>query len=184
MTTAHKRREVVYDASPTLSRFHLSEAFVRGVRGPVGSGKSTAMCAEIMSRAKRQEPSPNGKRRTRWAIVRNTYRELADTTLKTWLDWFPEEAVGPFHHGDMAHRITVGDLDLEVMFRALDRPDDVKKVLSLELTGAWVNEAREVPKSIIDALGDRTARLVGSTMRRRSAPWSTVLLVESLRPTR
>ncbi len=47
---------------------------------------------------------------------------------------------------------------MEVLFRALDRPDDAKKVLSLELTGAWVNEAREVPKGIIDALGDRVGR--------------------------
>ncbi len=58
----------------------------------------------------------------------------------------------------MTHHIQVDDVDMEVLFRALDRPDDAKKVLSLELTGAWVNEAREVPKGIIDALGDRTGR--------------------------
>jgi len=39
---------------------------------------------------------------------------------------------------------------LEVIFLALDRPEDVKKLLSLELTGVWINEARELPKSIID----------------------------------
>ena len=149
---------VIYNASETLSRFHESEAFVRGVRGPVGSGKSTAMCWEIMTRARQQAPSPDGKRRTRWVVVRNTYRELMDTTLKTWLEWFPEEAMGPFSRGDMIHHIRIDDLDLEVLFRALDRPDDAKKILSLELTGAWVNEAREVPKGIIDALGDRVGR--------------------------
>jgi hypothetical protein len=49
-------------------------------------------------------------------------------------------------------------LDMEVMFRALDRPDDIKKVLSMELTGAWINEAREVPKGLIDGLGDAVGR--------------------------
>ena len=151
-------RQIVYDASPTLSTFHRSDAFMRGVRGPVGSGKSTGMCWEIMRRAREQKPSPDGKRRSRWVVVRNTYRELKDTTLRTWLDWFPEVHTGSFHHGDMVHHIQIDDLDMEVMFRALDRPDDAKKVLSLELTGAWVNEAREIPKGIIDALGDRTGR--------------------------
>lgn len=91
-------------------------------------------------------------------MVRNTYRELEDTTLKTWLDWFTEDSFGRFNHNTMSHHIKMGDLDLEVLFRALDRPDDAKKVLSLELTGAWVNEAREVPKGIIDALTDRVGR--------------------------
>ena len=151
-------REIVYNASPTLSRLHRSDAFVRGIRGPVGSGKSTGMCWEIMRRAREQKPGPDGIRRTRWAVVRNTYRELTDHTLKTWLDWFPEDIFGAFHHGNMIHHIKHEDLDAEVMFRALDRPDDVKKVLSLELTGAWVNEAREVPKGIIDVLTDRVGR--------------------------
>jgi hypothetical protein len=127
-----------------------------------------------MSRARRQKPGADGKRRSRWVVVRNTYRELKDTTLKTWLDWFPENALGPFHHGDMTHHITVDDLDLEVLFRALDRPDDVKKVLSLEITGAWVNEAREVPKSIIDALGDRTGRY--PSVRDGGCTWRGVIM--------
>jgi ketosteroid isomerase-like protein len=152
-----------YYASETLSRFHTCDDFVRGVRGPYASGKSTGMCWELWGRAHNQEPDKEGVRRTRWAVVRNTYRELADTTLKTWLDWFREDWVGTFSRGDMTHHIkrSLGDgtrLDMEVMFRALDRPDDAKKVLSLELTGAWINEAREVPKTIVDALADRTGR--------------------------
>lgn len=151
-------RRVVYNASPTLTKFHLSNAFVRGIRGPVGSGKSTGMCWELFSRAQRQARNAQGKRVTRWAVVRNTYRELADTTVKTWLDWFGDESLGKFNSQDMTHPIVSGDVEMEVMFRALDRPQDVKKVLSLELTGAWVNEAREVPKAVVDALCDRVGR--------------------------
>ena len=40
----------VYHAEPTLARFHASDAFFRGVRGPLGSGKSVGCCAEVMSR--------------------------------------------------------------------------------------------------------------------------------------
>ncbi len=87
-------RRITYIASPTLARFHASNAFVRGIKGPVGSGKSTGMSIEIMRRAQEQKPAPDGRKHTRWAVVRNTYRELADKTLKTWLDWFPEEIFG------------------------------------------------------------------------------------------
>src|SRR6056300_1226734 len=83
-----------YQASPTLADFHASNAFVRGVKGPIGSGKSVGCCLEIFIRAKQQHPSIDGKRRTRWAVVRNTGPELETTTIKTWLDWFPEAVFG------------------------------------------------------------------------------------------
>ncbi|MGE3479761.1 MAG: hypothetical protein AB7G80_09875, partial [Dongiaceae bacterium] len=143
----------------TLRQFMLSDSFFRGIRGPVGSGKSVACCAEILHRAVQQKPGPDGKRRTRWAVVRNTNPQLRTTTIKTWLDWFPESIWGNFNWSvPYTHRIQVGELDIEVIFLALDRPEDVKKLLSLELTGAWINEAREVPKSIVDACTMRVGR--------------------------
>jgi hypothetical protein len=62
---------------------------------------------------------------------------------------------------------------MEVIFLALDRPEDVKKLLSLELTGVWVNEAREIPKSIIDATTMRVGRY--PSMREGGATWSGVI---------
>lgn len=147
-----------YKASPTLSRFHSSRAFYRFLIGPRGSGKSTGSCVEIFRRGQEQCRGPEGIRRTRWAVVRNTYRELEDTTLNTWLDWWKPEWFGKMNYNDMIHVVRYKDVEMEVLFRALDTPKDVKKVLSLELTGAWVNECREVPKSIIDGLGDSVGR--------------------------
>ena len=150
--------EVEYQASTTLAEFHNCDDFMRAIIGPIGSGKSSACSWEIFRRATQQEPGPDGIRRTRWAIVRNTYRELADTTLKTWLDWFPEEHIGKLHKQDMMHVVKYGDTETEILFRALDRPADVKKLLSLELTGAWVNEAKEVPRAVVDMLQGRVGR--------------------------
>ncbi len=152
-----------YNAERTISFFHLDSSPVRGLLGPLGSGKSTGCCLEIMMRACVQPVDDTGKRRSRWAVIRNTYRELHDTTLQTWLDWFPEEQYGEFSKGDMTHMIRVRlpdgtELELDVMFRALDRPKDIKKLLSLELTAAWVNEAREIPKAIVDMLQLRIGR--------------------------
>jgi hypothetical protein len=63
-----------FRTSPMVYNFLQSDAFVRGLMGPVGSGKSYACAAEVMLRAVRQKPSPvDGIRYTRFAIVRNSY---------------------------------------------------------------------------------------------------------------
>jgi hypothetical protein len=96
-------------------------------------------------------------------VVRNTYRELEDTTIRTWGDWFAGSGYGSLRRDGMTWPLKFGlpdgtRVDADVLFRALDTPDDVKKVLSLEITGAWVNEAREVPKAIVDGLFSRCGR--------------------------
>lgn len=149
---------IVYNAEPTATRFHNDNAFYRCMRGPVRSGKSTSMCAEIVKRASEQAPGPDGIRRTRFAVIRNTYRELEDTTLKTWLMWYPEGKLGRMNKQNMVYTLQFNDIICEVLFRALDRPKDVAKLLSLELTAAWINEAREVPKVIVDTVGDRVCQ--------------------------
>lgn len=141
-----------------LRQFMLSDVFVRGVRGPIGSGKSTCCAVDVLRRAKAQKPF-EGIRRTRWAVIRNTSPELRTTTMKTWGQVFPEAQWGPIRWSSpFTHHIRKGDLDCEVIFLGLDKPDDVKKLLSLELTGAWINEAREVPKVILDGITGRVGR--------------------------
>ena len=163
-------------AGETLRRFMLSDMFVRGIRGPVGSGKSACCAIEIMRRAMAQAPDPQTKmRRTRFAIVRNTNPELKTTTIKTWLDWFPERVFGKFNwQPPYTHRIIKGDVDLEVIFLAMDRDEDVKKLLSLELTGAWGNEARELPKAVIDGMTMRVGRF--PSMKDGGCTWQGVWL--------
>lgn len=160
--------DLQYDPSPTLDKFHLDDTFVRVVTGPIRSGKSTGMCMEILQRILMQEPQADGVCRSRWVVIRNTYRELEDTTLTTWLLWIPEKQFGKFNNRSMTHKLRFKMMhpklsklvryEADVMFRALDIPDDRKKLLSLEVTGGWVNEAREVPKAVIDTLTDRVGQ--------------------------
>ena len=109
------------------------------------------------------ETPPVGKvRRSRWAVVRNSYRELQDTTLQTWREWVPQP-LRAWKASDMLDsvRIPLPDgtrVEADVLFRALDRPDDIGKLLSLEVTGAWINEAREIPRAVFDAIQGRLGR--------------------------
>lgn len=154
-----KRIEYDYSYVPTVREFAASNAFIRGLVGPFGSGKSSGCVIEFIRRAQAQKPGPDGIRRSRWAAIRNTFRELDDTTIRTVFQWLPVEYFGKYYVQD--HRYVVKafeGVEFEILFRALDTPEDVKKLLSLELTGAWVNEGREVPWSIIDALTGRIGR--------------------------
>lgn len=157
-------KNIVYEPSPTGKRFHRSNAFVRGLMGPVGSGKSVCCVMELLRRAMEQEADESGVRRTRWAIIRNTYPELKATTIKTFQAWIPEEicpitymspieGITGFRHPD--GRTTV---EMNVLFVSMDKAKDAKKVLSLDITGAWLNEVREIPKSIVDAVIGRCGR--------------------------
>lgn len=157
-----------------LERFRASDAFVRGIRGPIGSGKSTACVVEIIRRATLQAKAPDGLRYSRWAVIRNTYPELKTTTIKTWHQWLPPHVGRWQAEGPPTHFLEHGDLRMEVMFLAMDRPEDVRKALSLEVTGAWINEAREVPRAIVDALTGRLGRYPGPALG--GASWKGLMM--------
>ena len=155
-----------FSNSPTVWKFINDDSFVRGLMGPVGSGKSYGCAAEIMLRAVKQKPSPrDGIRYTRFVVVRNTYPELRTTTIKTWQELFPEGVWGGMrwqppitHHLRLPARGDAAGIDCEVIFLALDTPQSARKLLSLEITGAWCNEARELPKAVVDGLTHRVGR--------------------------
>src|SRR5262245_5153314 len=50
--------------------------------GPVGSTKTTTICFWLLTRAASQEPSPDGIRRSRFAITRNTLTSIKQTVLR------------------------------------------------------------------------------------------------------
>lgn len=158
---------------PVSRKFMRSDAFFRGIMGPFGSGKSTVCIMEILRRAKAQRLSADGKRRSRWAVIRNTYPELKTTTIKSWHQWVPPSMGRWVDTGPPTHHITEGELDLEVIFVSLDRPDDIAKLLGMELTGAWVDECREIPKAVIDGLTGRVGRYPSTMMG--GSEWSGII---------
>lgn len=152
----------------------LSDAFVRGIMGPVGSGKTTACLIECMRRSMMQEPGPDGIRRVRGAVIRNTYPELKTTTIKSWHEWFPPTVGNWAWEGPPRHRMQFEGYDIEVLFLALDRPEDISRLLSLEITWAYVNEARELGYPVIRALLTRIGRY--PAMRQGGATWKGLVM--------
>jgi hypothetical protein len=160
---------------PTVEDFMMWDKRIRGVVGPFGSGKSSGMLWEMIRRGHMQRPGSDGIRRTRWAVVRNTYVQLSDTTIKTVLDWLPPMVFGNYRSAAHEYIITgFMGVEIELLFRALDKPEQISNLLSLELTGAWVNEAREVPKAIIDGIDGRINRFPSN--REGGRTWTGIIM--------
>jgi len=148
--------DIKYTAPPTVSKFMQSDAFHRAIMGPLGSGKSVACCIEIARRAAQVPAWDRGIRRSKWLVTRNTRDQLMKTTLETWVKWLRD--LGHWRESKSTFEMRFGDVACDVIFLPLDKPDDVGRVLSLELTGAWVNEAREVPVSLPTDIKGRLRR--------------------------
>jgi len=165
--------------STSLGNLMRSDAVIRAIMGPIGSGKSVGCAMELVRRACLQQPDSKGIRKTRFAIIRNTVRMLRDTTIKTVHDWLPPDLAGRWYATTntfmLNFRLPDGTtVNSEWMFRPLDSSDDVRNLLSLELTGAWINEYREVnPDVFINLLGR-----IGRYPKQGDAPptWTGVVM--------
>ena len=156
-----------YIPPPTIERFmHDDEHIVRIVVGPIGSGKSMGMIMEILRRACQQTPY-NGTRYTRWAVIRNTLQQLRLTVLADI-----QQYLSPIVHyyvtdSTVQIRAPLPDgtqVHCDIIMIPLDTKDDVRRLLSTQLTGGWVNELREVPIEIVSALLGRLGRYPSRTM--------------------
>jgi hypothetical protein len=153
---------IIYKPPETIKAFIKdyapSRLFYSWIVGPVGSGKTTGLFFKLAYMAKLQKPSPDGIRRTRAVIVRNTLPQLRDTTLSSWNYWFKHGQAGDWLATQNKFVLRFDDVECEVLFRPLDTADDVARVLSLEVTFAILDEFVQIPREIVDALSARLGR--------------------------
>jgi hypothetical protein len=87
-----------------------------------------------------------------------TRQQLKDTTLRSWIEWIKPGVFGKWKESEMIFQLRFKDVESDIMFRALDSPEDVQRVLSMEASAAWINEAREIPLEILQAIMSRVGR--------------------------
>lgn len=147
---------VDFTAPPTLATFMKSKAFGRIAAGPVGSGKTTACLIEILRRSMAQAKAPDGYRYTRWAVVRQTLKQLKDTVLKDAQSWF--EGLGEWRVSENTYYLRFGDVNSELVFIPLENSEDQARLLSMQLTGAWLSEAIEMNFDVLAPVSGRIGR--------------------------
>lgn len=159
----------VYNASRTIAEFFACDSMEQLILGPIGSGKTTGVLMKIITLAHQQEPNANGERKTRWGVVRNTKPQLKDSVLKTVFDWLPPDGrriIWKEQDATLELRLPLPDgtvVKAELLFRALDDERDARRLLSVEYTGVWFSEFREIPLQLrTDALS-RTGRYPSKT---------------------
>ncbi len=151
-----------YTPPKSLLPFLLSDKFASFVIGPYGSGKTTAGILKIAYEAAKVAKSRDGVRRSRVAIVRNTMPMLRDSTIPDFLKWFPDGVAGIYRKTERVFELQLGSggdkVVCEVLFRGLDDANDVRQLLSTQLTFGVMDEFREIHPQVYEALAGRVGR--------------------------
>ena len=150
------------DCSETMAAFHRHDGQFRCIVGAVGSGKTTAALWEICFFLPRHMALTYNIQHTKFAVVRKTYERLMDTDWYEINHWFPNNV---WHAQRRIMEIHFPKskgcpypLFVELYFRSLDQDDSMDKLRSLNLTGAWVDEAWEVKQGPKELLITRLGR--------------------------
>lgn len=168
--------EISFDAPKTVGEFMLSKAFFRLIAGPVGSGKTTGIIMELLRRACEQEPGEDGIRHTRFGIMRQTLSQLKNTVLKDIIHWMNDIAYWKVSENTVHVRFL--DVDSEWLLLPLETPEDQRRILSLQLTGAWLSEAIEMDADLVGPIAGRCGRY--PTGSNGVATWAGVVLDTNL----
>src|SRR3954469_10208387 len=116
MTIRQRRTQIA--ALPSQQRFFESSAFAKGFSGPVGSGKTYALCYEALSCAVRN-PGRVG------LLGAPTYPMLHDVTLRTLLEILEQRNI-PFAHHKQHGVIELSRSRSKILLRSLERFENLR----------------------------------------------------------
>jgi hypothetical protein len=120
---------IVYDPLPSQKLFHDSEARFKGFSGPVGSGKSQALCQEAI-RLAYVNPGRLG------LIGAPTYPMLRDATLTALTETLETNRI-PFEYNKAENVMVFPETRSKIVFRSLD---DFEKLRGTNLAWFGVDE--------------------------------------------
>lgn len=153
-----------YSPPRSLVKFFTSEEFISLVVGPLGSTKSTAGIMKIAYHAKKMAPCADGIRRSRCVWIRNTREQLRDTSIPDVLSWFPDGVAGEYRKTENEFILRFDDVECKILFRGLDDSKDVRRLLSLQVSFAVMDEFREINEEIFKTVQGRLGRYPNKQM--------------------
>jgi hypothetical protein len=106
------RLDIAYSPLPSQKAFHESGARFKGFSGPVGSGKSAALCQEALRMA-----FVNAGRTG--LLGAPTYPMLRDTTQASFLEVLEENEI-PYELNRSENILTLRDVGSRILFRSLE----------------------------------------------------------------
>lgn len=178
MTGAIAKPRELRRIGPIADAYIASRAFIKGIMGPVGSGKTIASGQAFLQLAKKQGGVMGRDgvlvRKSRFAIIRDTYPNLDRNTIPSWWKIIPKH-VGDFvNSSPRIHRFgfvlrrdghildqlapVLEVCQVEMEFRAIGDQTVEDALRGLEVTAALVNEADRTHPDILTFLAGRVGR--------------------------
>ena len=107
-----RHREIAYEPLPSQRNFHQSDAAFKGFSGPVGSGKSQALCQEALRLAYMNVG--------RWGLIgAPTYPMLRDVTQPAFFEILDFNSI-PYEFNKGENLLTLLETRSKVLFRSID----------------------------------------------------------------
>ena len=156
-----KGKDLAYVPSRTLEILHRDERLVRGVMGPVGSGKTTGIVADMNMRHFHQRVCRDGIVRDRFSLVRGTLALLNATLVDTWVRMFPRTKTYGSKYGVCGSLTQVRNGVTHIIYLrgfGLDKQGALGNLLSNNFSGSVINEAVTVSEAAKDGTAGRNGR--------------------------
>jgi hypothetical protein len=153
-----------YKPTPSGIKFHDSDAPIKMIMGPFGSGKSTIAAMDILYNALAQHPADDGVRYSRWGVIRASYPSLKDTTRKTIMEIMPQGSGyltmgnAPLHGVFSFALPDKTRVQIEFELWSSETAEDAEKFRSSNWTGVWLNEATEISFDVLMGASTRIDR--------------------------
>ena len=113
LAASHIRlRQIAYDPLPSQKRFHDSAARFKGFSGPIGSGKSQALCQEAIRLSYLNQGRMG-------LLGAPTYPMLRDATQAALFEILDGSKI-PFDHNKAENTLVMGDTRSKILFRSMD----------------------------------------------------------------
>jgi phage terminase large subunit len=111
-------RRIEYSPLPSQARFHESAARFKGFSGPIGSGKSQALCQEAIKLAYLNTGRLG-------LLGAPTYPMLRDATQTTLFEILDRSRI-PYEHSKAENTVTLKDTGSRILFRAVEEFDRLR----------------------------------------------------------
>ncbi|MBI5085073.1 MAG: hypothetical protein HZB13_10815 [Acidobacteria bacterium] len=129
------KRSIRYKALPSQQRFHRSKARFKGFSGPIGSGKSQALCHEAIRMAYLNAGRAG-------LIGAPTFQMLRDATQSALFSMMRESGI-PFDFNKAENTVRMKDTGSKIIFRPLD---DFERLRGTNLAWFGVDELTYTPR--------------------------------------
>jgi hypothetical protein len=148
-------RAVTFEPVGPIARGFINDRmFISSIMGPYGSAKTTSCFQKILRAFMWQNPGPDGVRRMRAVVIRDTYGQLEKTVMKDWFSWFPRTKEN-WNGEHNTHTLTIaipglGYCWLEMIFIGLGELKAEAVFKGMPLTILWLNEVDTLAREVLN----------------------------------